>query len=335
MSLRIVFFGSDPIALPLLEWLSGEGTAFGRLVAVYTQPDRPVGRGQKVQPNGIKLWAQTQGIPVFQPEKITEATQAGLQGLECDLGLVMAYGHLLKDAFIATPRLGMVNFHASLLPAYRGASPIQTAVAQGEGETGVSLMRIVRELDAGPVGDVERVAIRPRETALDIERKLSLACVPLLSRNLPQISSGALVFKEQDRSRASFCRKLTKEDGMLDFRRDARLVAARINGLYPWPACSFAFGGQSIKVGLADPLESVAADDEGLTPGTVLGSDGEGLLVSTALGRLRLLRLQRSGGKMLPASEFLRGLDIPKGALLPSADFSPLVADHPFPRAKK
>lgn len=336
MPLRFVFFGSDAIALPLLDWLAGEGSSLGRLVAVYTQPDRPVGRGQKVQPNAIKLWAQSRSLPVFQPERLTEATQSELQGLECDLGLVMAYGHLLKDAFIATPRLGMVNFHASLLPAYRGASPIQTAVAQGERETGVSLMRIVRELDAGPVADAERVPILPRDTALEIEHKLSLACVPLLARNLASLAAGTLPFVEQERAQATFCRKLSKDDASLDFRVDARLLAARINGLFPWPATVFPFQGQQIKVGLADYEETGPTTGPSAVPGAVLGADAEALAVAAGRGRVRLLRLQRPGGKMLPAGEFLRGLDIPKGTVLPSAELlTPLVAAAPFPRAKK
>jgi len=164
--LNVVFLGSDIIALPLLDWLAGEGSAFARVAAVFTQPDRAVGRGQKVTPNGIKTWALARGLPVYQPEKITEAVRAQLAALSADVSLVMAYGHILKQDFIDTPRLGTLNLHASLLPKYRGASPIQTAIANGEAETGVSLMRIVRQLDAGPVADVERVAIAPHDTAL-------------------------------------------------------------------------------------------------------------------------------------------------------------------------
>src|SRR5262245_32780935 len=127
-SLRLVFLGSDPIALPLLQWLSGEGASCAEVVAVFTQPDRPVGRGQQVRPNAIKSWAHERGLPVLQPENLTEDVRRQLAELATDVALVMAYGHILRDDFIATPRLGTLNLHTSLLPKYRGASPIQTAV---------------------------------------------------------------------------------------------------------------------------------------------------------------------------------------------------------------
>jgi methionyl-tRNA formyltransferase len=333
MRLRVVFLGSDAIALPMLEWLTASAAHRVELVAVYTQPDRPVGRGQKVQPNAIKAWALTRGLPVFQPEKLTEATQAELAGLGADLGLVMAYGHILKDAFIATPRLGMINFHASLLPAYRGASPIQTSVVQGELQTGVSLMRIVRELDAGPVADAEAVPVGPRDTALETEGLIAQACVPLLARNLDALAAGTLAFVEQDRSRASFCRKLSKEDGVADFRPDARVVASRINGLQPWPACTVLVDGQPIRLGQAEGLPEVSTHSA--QPGQVLGADAGALLIATGRGLLRVLRLQRAGGRMLPAAEFLRGSPIPVGTLLPSASPAPLVSPTPFPRPVK
>src|SRR5476651_2552211 len=226
--MRLVFLGSDAIALPLLNWLAGEGSTHAQVVAVFTQPDRPVGRGQKIQPNAIKAWALAHGLPVHQPEKLTEDVRAQLAALAPDVALVMAYGHILRDAFIATPRLGTLNLHTSLLPKYRGASPIQTAIASGERETGVTLMRIIRELDAGPIADVERVPIAPRDTASDIEARLSAACVPLLARALPRLRDGSLAFTPQDDSAATYCRRLDKDDGALDFSAPASTLAARI-----------------------------------------------------------------------------------------------------------
>jgi methionyl-tRNA formyltransferase len=325
--LRLVFMGSDAIAVPLLDWLAGEGSALVEVIAVYTQPDRAVGRGQKVQANAIKTWALGRGLPVFQPEKLTDETRAELAGLNADVSVVMAYGHILKDAFIATPRLGTLNLHASILPKYRGASPIQTAVANGERETGVSLMRIVRKLDAGPVADVERVSIEPRDTALEIEAKLSAACVPLVARTLPKLAEGALVFVEQDEARATFCRKLAKDDGVLDFNQPAAVVAAWVNGLFPWPACSMEIGGQPVKLGLAE----VAVAGSAGSPGEILGADAEGLLVAAGDGVVRLLRLQRPGGKMLGAVDFLRGFPIASGTRILSQPMPVLVGSQPFP----
>ena len=338
--LRLVFLGSDPITLPLLDWLADHARAQVALVAVYTQPDRPVGRGQKVVPNAIKTWALARGLPVYQPEKITAEVRADYAALAPDLALVMAYGKILRPAFIDTPRLGTLNLHASLLPRWRGASPIQTAVAAGETRTGVSLMRIVPELDAGPVADVEPVTIAPLDTALDVERKLADACVPLIARNLAALAAGTLPFVEQDHARATFCRRLVKADGALDFTAPAAVLAARINGLFPWPACVFEFDGQPIKVGQADAVAGASAGDgiggdarggnggRAGEPGEVLGADAEGLCVATTAGVLRLRRLQRPGGKMLPAGEFLRGHPVAAGSVLASRPMPDLVVSR-------
>lgn len=334
--LRLVFLGSDPIARPLLEWLAGEGADFAQVVAVFTQPDRAVGRGQKVQANAIKSWAIERGLPVFQPEKLTPEVRAQLDTLDADAGLIMAYGHILRDDFIDTPRLGMLNLHTSVLPKYRGASPIQSAIAGGEHETGVTLMRIVRRLDAGPVADVERVPIGKLDTAVDVEAKLALACVPLLQRTLPKLSAGSLDLTPQADSAATYCRKLQKEDGVLDFAAPASVLAARINGLFPWPGCGVAIEGQHVKLGLADAEESVASASSSVetndqssrsdsVPGEVLGADSQGLLIATGRGVLRLRKLQRPGGRMLSAAEFLRGFPIPPGTQLPSQPMPSLI----------
>jgi methionyl-tRNA formyltransferase len=328
MMLRVVFMGSDAIALPLLNSLVDQGVA--RVTAVFTQPDRETGRGQKIQPNAIKLWAQERGLRVHQPEKLMEDDLAQLRSYHPDLALVMAYGHILRPNFIEAPRLGTLNLHTSLLPKYRGASPIQTAVASGERETGVTLMRIVPELDAGPVAEVERVGIEPLDTAQDVEAKLARACVPLLARVLPRLVDGSQVFLEQDRAAATFCRKLEKTDGAIDFAVPASQLAARINGLFPWPACHVEMAAQPVKLGLADATD----DRSGKLPGTVLGADAGGLLVATAAETLRLRKLQRPGGKMLAAGEFLRGFPVTPGTVLLSRPMSVLVASKPFPRPK-
>lgn len=318
--LRLVFLGADVIALPLLEWLAGDGADVARVVGVFTQPDRATGRGQQVRPHPIKLWAEARGLPVHQPEKLTEEARLQLAVLDADVGLVMAYGHILRDDFMQTPRLGMLNLHTSLLPKYRGASPIQSAIVNGETETGVTLMRIVRRLDAGPMADVERVAVGPLDTAAEIETRLGAACVPLLARALPRLAAGTLEFAPQDDAAATYCRKLAKEDGGLDFSAPARQLAARINGLHPWPGVVVELMGQTVKLGLAD----VVPDGAG-APGEVLGADDAGLKVATGAGVLRLRRLQRPGGRMLPAADFLRGFAVPAGTRLISRPMPALV----------
>jgi methionyl-tRNA formyltransferase len=319
--LRLVFFGSDAIALPLLDRLAGEGNALAQVVAVFTQPDRPSGRGQKTAANAIKCWALARALPIFQPEKPDETVRDQLAALNADIGLVMAYGHLLRDDFIATPRLGMLNLHTSLLPKYRGASPIQTAIASGERETGVTLMRIIRKLDAGPIADAGRVSILARDTAADIETKLAAACWPLLARTLPKLCDETFALAPQDETQASYCRRLTKDDGVLDFAAPAAVLAARINGLFPWPGCAVEISGQPVKLGLADFEAAMAPAGAG----TVLGADAESLRVAAGPGILRLLRLQRPGGKMLPAPEFLRGFSVAPGTVLTSRPMPELL----------
>jgi methionyl-tRNA formyltransferase len=323
--LKVVFMGSDPIALPLLDWLMGEGSAAARLLAIYTQPDRPAGRGQKVEAGPIKRWALARGLPVQQPGKPGLDERAALAALQPDVTLVMAYGHILSQEIIDTPHLGSLNLHASLLPKYRGASPIQTAVACGEIETGVALMQIVKKLDAGPVADVERVGVAPLDTALDVERKLAAACVPLLARAWPRLCDGTLTFTPQEEAKASYCRRLVKDDGRLDFAAPAPALAARVNGLFPWPGCTVEVNGVGVRVGLADALTDKTGE-----PGTVMGLDAEGLLVATGDGILRLRNLQRPGGRLLPAAEFLRGFAAVTGTRLPSQTMSSLVSTQPF-----
>lgn len=348
--LRLVFMGSDAIALPALNWLAGEGSSVAQVVGVFTQPDRAAGRGQKVLPNAIKLWALARNLPVLQPEKIGPAERQQLADLKPDVTLVMAYGHILSQAVIDTPRLGTLNLHTSILPKYRGASPIQTAITCAETETGVTLMRMVLKLDAGPVVDVERVKIDPLDTATEIEARLAAACRPLLARCLPKVAAGKEACIAQDESQSSYCRRLEKDDAVLDFNLSARLLAGRVNGLMPWPGCTVEIYGQVVKLGSADAVDAdlraassaSASKDDGARrapstpglPGEIIGSDAEGLLVGTGQGILRFRKLQRPGGKMLPASEFLHGFPVVAGTKLASRPMPPLVARGPFLRTK-
>jgi methionyl-tRNA formyltransferase len=323
---RVVFMGSDPIALPALEFLAGEVEGAIEFAGVFTQPDRPSGRGKKLKANGIKEWALARDLPVHQPERLGEGEVELLRRSGGEFILVMAYGHILRKAVLELPRLGIWNLHASLLPKYRGASPIQAALACGETETGVTLMRMVRRLDAGPMVDREAFPVERLETGATAEEKMAAACVPLLRRNLGALLRGEANATEQNENEASYCRKLEKSDGAIDFSAPAGTLARRINALFPWPGSSFDFRGQQIKVGLADGVkEPVAAP-----PGTVLGGAGDGLTVATGEGSIRLLRLQRPGGKMLGTSEFLRGFGILPGTVLPSAPMPDLVSDEPF-----
>ena len=191
---------------------------------------------------------------------------------------------------------------------------------------------LLRRLDAGPVAHVERVQILPLDTAVAIEAKLATACVPLVRRTLPALSNGTLVFRDQDEASASFCRRLAKDDGVLDFSAPASVLAARTNGLFPWPACTIELNRQLVRIGQADvaPENLVNTGAHSSSPGEILGTDREGLRVATGSGVLRLRRLQRPGGRMLEATEFFRGFPVQVGTRLASRPMAELVSTVPF-----
>jgi methionyl-tRNA formyltransferase len=257
---------------------------------------------------------------------LTEDERLSMAGLAPDLILVMAYGHLLGQAWLDTPGVGTFNLHTSLLPRYRGASPIQATVLEGAAEGGVTLMRLVLEMDAGPLVDCEKVGIDPMETAGSLEEKLSRACIPLVGRNLEDLLNGQVRLVPQDESRASFTRKLRKADGVIDFSQPADVLVRRINGLFPWPGVQIPINGVPIRCGLADHCpERIDA-----SIGTVLEPDQIGMRVATGSGLLRIRRLQRPGGRMLDGPEFLRGFPVAPGTVLESRPMPCLVANKPL-----
>lgn len=318
----IVFFGSDAICLPFLDFLAGEGAEHCRLGAVISQPDRPQGRGRKLRPNPVAEWAAARGVALWQPEKPDPALVRQVAGLCPAAGFVMAYGHFLPKSLREAPLHGLVNFHGSILPAYRGASPVETALAEGESRTGVSLMQVVRAMDAGGVADVEAVCIEETDTAATLRAKAGEAVVPLARRNLPAVLAGELVFRPQDASAVTHCRKISKEDGAIDFTLCAKRVHARLRAFTPWPGGYFEHDGVRIKTGRSG-CEAGAAE---APPGTVLPA-GEGgcLRIACGAGVLLLHELQRPGGRMLPAPDFLRGYPLGAGLRLESVAARPLV----------
>lgn len=335
----VVFFGSDAIALPLLRWLheqGGAGKAFV-LCGVVSQPDRKSGRGQKLQPNPISAYALEAGVPLLRPEKPDAELEAWMSQQGVQLALVMAYGHLLKKTLLALPPLGFVNFHASLLPEYRGASPVESAVACGQAQTGVSLMRIIPKMDAGAVLATETVVIdhAKAETGADIRQKLAAACVPLIARTLDGLLSGAAQAQlvPQDEAAATYCRKLDKSDGQLDFSAPAAALAARINGLYPWPGCYLDYREERLKVAEAYAEtggDTDRANDAGRAEpvGTILRADKSGLHIRCGNGSvLRICRLQKAGGKLLPVHEFISGTPLQVGEVVCGGQMQPLTQD--------
>jgi methionyl-tRNA formyltransferase len=317
---RIVCMGSDPIALPMLAALWRDPPVPLDWRGVFTQPDRPAGRGQHLRANPIKAWARAAGLPVRQPERCGPDDEQWLTAERVDLVLVLAYGQILKRGLLAIPPLGVLNLHASLLPAYRGPSPIQAAIARGDTRTGVSLMRIVPRLDAGPVADTEAVPIAPNAQAPAVTDALAAACVPLLRRTLPALVAGTLTFVEQDEARATYCRLISKDDAGLDFHCPARVLHDRIRALQPWPGARLPLdGGETLKIGAARPAPALAG-----TPGTVRRS-ADAIFVVCGDGALELLALQRPGGRMLPAADFLRGHPLADGQHVQSTPMRDLL----------
>ncbi|MGZ0657656.1 methionyl-tRNA formyltransferase [Coraliomargarita sp. W4R72] len=310
---KIVYFGSDAICLPGLQYLLEQGRDQCTLAAVISQPDRRQGRGKKLQQNPVAEFASSNGIPLLQPEKPDAALADWLRAEGVALAFVMAYGHFLPKAVREAPTHGMLNFHGSLLPAYRGASPVETAIALGEDETGVCLMQVVKEMDAGSVADRERVGITAADTSPSVRAKVGEAVVPLLQRDLAAALQGELEFSAQDVSQATFCRKISKEDGALDFEQPAAAIDARLRAFTPWPGAYFDHGEIRIKVGQCSVGTSAAAAQ----PGEVLAV-GATVEVATTDGVLCMHELQRPGGRMLPVSDFLRGYPIEVGEVLPS-----------------
>ena len=310
---RIAFFGSDEIALPFLESLQASGV---EVSAVLTQPDRRSGRGRILKPNPIKQWALESGVACRDPQKPSSEETEWLKSLEIELIIIMAYGHILKRDLLEAASLGSFNLHASLLPAYRGASPIETALASGESDTGVTLMRVVPRMDAGPIIDVETVPVSEEDTGVTLRGKIAFACVPLMERNLDALFEGRCLEKPQDETKATYCRKLTKNDGLMDFRVPARLLAHRIQAFRSWPGVSFPFGGLRIRVGKS------SVEDLSLEPGQVATLREGEFSIGTVQGALVVHELQKPGGRMLPAKDFLRGFPIPDGTILES-EFMP------------
>jgi methionyl-tRNA formyltransferase len=307
--LRAAFLGTPAFAVPTLDKLL---TSDHNVCVVLTQPDRQKGRGRRIQPSPIKVLAQSHGIPVFQPESLNELELfETLQDLRLDIGIVAAYGKLIPQSLIDVPRLGMVNVHASLLPLYRGASPVHRAVIDGATETGVCIMRVERTLDTG--GVLARVTrpISLTETSLDVEQGLSIMGATLLVKVLDQLSVGTVNESPQDEQLATYAPRLTKRDGLVDWSLSAKSIHNLVRGLHPWPHAYSFLNGTRLAILRTKPAATV----DNLEPGTVLQASKETLTVATGyLGCLAIELLQADGGRPLTAREYLAGHLVQAGA---------------------
>jgi len=319
MSLRIVFFGSPAFAVPSFEALLRSPHT---LVAAVAQPDRPKGRGHQVSFGALKESALAHDVPVLQPDKLKEAGfLSALQELRADLGVVAAYGKILPAQVLSVPRLGLVNVHASLLPRYRGAAPVHRAVVQGETETGVTIMRVVQALDAGPMLGTVRRPIDPDETSLEVERDLATIGATLLREIVDRMAVDRIEETAQDERLATYAPRLTKDDGVIDWTRSARAVHNQVRGLHPWPHAFTWLDSKRVMILRTKPIVPLDTTTDGsassrsprtgfqeVAPGQILEAHGDTLHVATGEGTaLAIERLQLEGGRPLTSREFLAG----------------------------
>ena len=314
-ALRVVFFGTPDFAVPTLEALHGSRHP---VVGVVTQPDRARGRGHHSQPGAVKWVADHFGLTVLQPERLRDdAFLDALRGLGADLGVVAAYGRILTDAVLAIPALGLINVHASLLPRYRGAAPIHRAVMAGETLTGVTIMRVVKALDAGPMLSSATRAIGASETSADVEHDIARIGARALVAAVDAIADGRATETPQNEAHATYAHKIEKADGIIDWSRPAREIHNQIRGLHPWPHAFSELQGERIillRSEVERELPGVRAQ-----AGTVLDAHADQFRVQTGDGVLRVMMLQREGRRPLTAREFLAGRRIEPGArFLPS-----------------
>lgn len=296
--MRIVFFGSPEFAVPSLAALSD----VHEIVAVVTQPDRPAGRGGKVQMPAVKALALQKGLAVLQPTKLRDGVVARqLSTLAPDLFVVVAYGRILPPDLLAVPRLGPWNVHASILPKLRGAAPIQWSVIRGESMTGVTIMRMEEGLDTGPVASQTTEPISATDTAGTLSQRLAALGARLLVATLPKIIDGSISLSPQDDAAATLAPPLEKTDGQLDFRQRAVEVSARARGVDPWPGATAPLEGETAKL-----FQPTVVDRSG-TPGEYLGLLPEGLVVACGEGAVAFGEIQLPSRKRMPAKALLAG----------------------------
>ncbi len=303
MTLRLAFMGAPDFAVPILQALIEAGHD---VVAVYTQPPRPAGRGHRPQPSPVQRAAEAAGIPVRTPAKLDQAEQANFRALALDAAVVAAYGLILPKLVLEAPRLGCLNVHASLLPRWRGAAPIQRAILADDRETGVTIMQMDEGLDTGPMLLSELVSIGPETTATALHDQLAAAGARLILRALRGLADGALVARPQPTAGVTYAKKLAREEGRIDWSQPAADLERRVRALNPTPGVWFERGSERIKVLAAAVVEGSPA----APPGTVLDA---GLTVACGLGALRLRRLQRAGRAAVDAAAFLRGYALKPG----------------------
>ncbi|MBA0211145.1 methionyl-tRNA formyltransferase [Pectobacterium sp. CHL-2024] len=298
-SLRIIFAGTPDFAARHLDALLSSGH---EVVGVFTQPDRPAGRGNKLTPSPVKILAEQHSIPVFQPKSLRpEENQAMVQALNADVMVVVAYGLILPQPVLSMPRLGCINVHGSLLPLWRGAAPIQRALWAGDSETGVTIMQMDVGLDTGAMLHKISCPILPQDTSATLYDKLAELGPRGLLETLEQLADGSAVAETQNDALATYAEKLSKEEARLNWQLSAKQLERCIRAFNPWPVSYFIVDEQPVKVWKAE----VIAKAHGSQPGTIIQADKQGIQVATADGILNIQELQPAGKKVMAAQDLL------------------------------
>jgi len=313
-SVPVIFMGTAELACPILEALAAQ-TSY-QVVAVVTQPDRPKGRELKLQPSLVKQLALNKGIPVLQPLRARDpAFIQELQRYHPELIVVAAFGQILPPAILDMPRFGCLNVHTSLLPKYRGAAPIQWAILNDEAETGVTIMKMDPGLDTGDILSEAPTPISAADTAATLHDRLARMGAELLVRTLPDYLAGKITPRPQPAEGASYARKITREDGRLDWTKPAQILRNQIRAFTPWPG-AFVFQAAVPKPRLLKIWEAEVETGQSGPPGQILSADKSGILIACREQSLRILSLQREGGRRLTAQEFLAGHPLRPGESL-------------------
>ena len=306
--MRIVFMGTPEFAVPSLEALIGQKY---ELAGVFTQPDRPKGRGKKPAPGPVKVAAEQAGIPVFQPERIRKDGVETLRKLKPELCVTAAFGQILSTEILDIPPMGNINVHASLLPRHRGAAPIAHAIMSGDKEAGVTTMLMDAGIDTGDMLLQEKTKIGESETCGELTGRLSLIGAELLIRTINELENGTLRSIPQNENEMTYDPMLQKSMGIVDFNLGADRIRGLINGLNPWPCVTVPVKGERLKL-----LRAVCSDGSG-DAGTVIKTDSkDGLIIACGTGAVRIMEVQAPGGKQMKAEDWLRGHVLPVGTSL-------------------
>jgi methionyl-tRNA formyltransferase len=309
---RIIFMGTPDFAVPPLQALAARKDF--EICLVVTQPDRPKGRGRKLTPPPVKKAARVLGLDIFQPEKLnTDDAAARLSGLAPDYFVVAAFGQILSQRILDIPKKYPVNIHASLLPGYRGAAPIQAAIRNMEKMTGITTMVMAKALDAGDMLLQESTPIHPEDTAQRLHDRLSVMGADLIIKTIDQINTHCLTPTPQDHEKASYAPMLKKQDGCINWALSSRQIVAHINAMNPWPGAFTHLGDTRLKIFAAAALGDDFGEETAALPGTVCSLDKKGIHVAAGKGRIIIQEIMGTSGKQMSADAFLRGhpIDLP------------------------